>query len=97
MGNLLRLLSRDETPKYDVFLDFESESILISNLISLLITKSLLINWLDARPTDTEKEVYILVECVLLEANDILHELQQYKGLGTEIREVFNYLYLVFI
>lgn len=25
MGNLLRLLSRDETPKYDVFVDFESE------------------------------------------------------------------------
>ncbi|XP_013789450.2 protein FAM49A-like, partial [Limulus polyphemus] len=24
MGNLLKLLSRDETPKYDVFVDFEN-------------------------------------------------------------------------
>ncbi|CAG2180096.1 unnamed protein product, partial [Oppiella nova] len=64
MGNLLRLLSRDETPKYDVFVDFEN-----------------------AQPTDTEKEVYILVECVLIEANDILCELQTYKGAGPEIRE----------
>ncbi|XP_054169051.1 CYFIP-related Rac1 interactor B-like [Oppia nitens] len=67
MGNLLRLLSRDETPKYDVFVDFEN-----------------------ARPTDTEKEVYILVECVLIEANDILSALQTYKGAGTEIREAIG-------
>lgn len=45
MGNLLRLLSRDETPKYDVFVDFESESslsLLYLFLIYLIITKVLL-------------------------------------------------------
>ncbi|CAG2169791.1 unnamed protein product, partial [Oppiella nova] len=44
----------------------------------------------DAQPTDTEKEVYILVECVLIEANDILCELQTYKGAGPEIREAIG-------
>jgi len=34
-----------------------------------------------------------LVECVLIEANDILSQLQTYKGAGTEIREV---LYIPF-
>lgn len=64
MGNLLRLLTRDEAPKYDIFVDFEN-----------------------AQPTDSERETYDLVESVLRSSEEILQELQQYKGAGNEIRE----------
>lgn len=42
----------------------------------------------DARPTESEKEVYILAESVLFDAADILADLQTYKGASAEIRQV---------
>ncbi|XP_053207130.1 CYFIP-related Rac1 interactor B-like [Panonychus citri] len=64
MGNLLRLLSRDEPPKYDVFVDFEN-----------------------AQPSESEKQIFQEVEMVLIKASDLLHQLQTYKGASNEIRE----------
>lgn len=46
----------------------------------------------DAQPTNEELETYREVQCVLQDAKQILHELQQYKGAGNEIREVKNKL-----
>lgn len=42
----------------------------------------------DAQPTESEKDVYKIVEYVLAQARDILTDLQTYKGAGSEIREV---------
>jgi len=73
MGNLLRLLSRDEsltcfkTQRYDLFLDFE-----------------------DARPSESEVEIFKEVEIVLQEANKILAEIAQYRGASKEIREAIS-------
>jgi fam49b protein len=55
----------------------------------------LLLN-LDAQPTASEKEIYLIVEDVLLKAQQILHQLQTYKGAGNEIREVSFDLQSVF-
>lgn len=41
----------------------------------------------NAAPTETEKEVYEEVQRVLLESEVILEEIQCYKGAGREIRE----------
>ncbi|KAI5637149.1 protein FAM49A [Phthorimaea operculella] len=41
----------------------------------------------NAAPTDTEREVYEEVQRVLLESESILEEIQCYKGAGKEIRE----------
>ncbi|XP_061714916.1 CYFIP-related Rac1 interactor B [Cydia pomonella] len=41
----------------------------------------------NAAPTETEKEVYEEVQRVLLESEKILEEIQCYKGAGKEIRE----------
>jgi len=67
MGNLLRLLSRDETPKHDIYVDFEN-----------------------AQPTESEVDTYQHVTDVLRESRDILVDLQQYKGAGTEIRAAIS-------
>lgn len=44
--------------------------------------------FLDARPTESEQDVYIMVEGVLFDAADILQDLQMYKGASAEIRQV---------
>lgn len=68
MGNLLKLLSREEGgAKYDIFLDFEN-----------------------AQPTETEKDVYQKVNEVLSVADTILQDLQHYKGAGEEIRDAIQ-------
>ena len=43
---------------------------------------------LDARPKESEQEVYIIAESVLFDAADILSDLQTYKGASAEIRQV---------
>ncbi|KAJ7373923.1 Protein fam49b [Desmophyllum pertusum] len=71
MGNLLKLLSREDQDatgsKIDIFLDFEN-----------------------ACPTDSEKEVYDVVNGVLEVAPRILHELQSYRGANEEIRQAIS-------
>lgn len=42
----------------------------------------------DARPSESEKEVYSIIEGVLFDANEILADLQTYKGANAEIRQV---------
>lgn len=42
----------------------------------------------DARPSESEKEVYSIIEGVLFDANEILADLQTYKGASAEIRQV---------
>ena len=44
--------------------------------------------FLDATPTESEKEVFDVVHCVLDAAPQILQELQGYQGAGEEIRQV---------
>lgn len=75
MGNLLRLLAREDSstclpnpvPKYDLFLDFEN-----------------------AMPSPSEMEVFQQVEQVLCDSQKILEEISQYKGASKEIREAIN-------
>ncbi|EDO39426.1 predicted protein [Nematostella vectensis] len=69
MGNLLRLLSRDDpgTGKVDIFLDFEN-----------------------AQPTETEREVYEVVKGVLDSADRMLEELRSYPGASQAIREAIS-------
>ena len=44
--------------------------------------------FLDATPTESEKEVFDVVHSVLDVAPQILQELQDYQGAGEEIRQV---------
>lgn len=44
--------------------------------------------YLDAQPTESEKEIYNQVNVVLKDAEGILEDLQSYRGAGHEIREV---------
>ena len=44
--------------------------------------------FLDATPTESEKEVFDVVHSVLDVAPQILQELQCYQGAGEEIRQV---------
>lgn len=39
MGNLLKLLSREDCPKYDVFVDFESKSVLVFLIYNIFLLK----------------------------------------------------------
>lgn len=48
----------------------------------------LIILSLDARPTESEQDVYAMAEGVLFDAADILQDLQMYKGASAEIRQV---------
>ncbi|XP_071528468.1 CYFIP-related Rac1 interactor B-like [Panulirus ornatus] len=74
MGNLLRLLARDDAgnsccshQKYDVFLDFEN-----------------------AEPSEEERLLYEDVTEVLHGSQAVIRELQQYKGAAKEIREAIS-------
>ncbi|RXG68282.1 Protein FAM49B [Armadillidium vulgare] len=74
MGNLLRLLSRDDSTccsvdqnKYDVILDFEN-----------------------AVPSEAERELHENIADILRESRLIIQELQQYKGAGKEIKEAIS-------
>lgn len=49
--------------------------------------------YLDAQPTESEKEIYNQVNVVLKDAEGILEDLQSYRGAGHEIREV-NHIYV---
>jgi hypothetical protein len=51
--------------------------------------------YLDAQPTESEKEIYNQVNVVLKDAEGILEDLQSYRGAGHEIREVMFMLFLV--
>lgn len=42
----------------------------------------------NAQPTESEKEIYNQVNVVLKDAEGILEDLQSYRGAGHEIREV---------
>ena len=44
--------------------------------------------YIDAQPTESEKEIYNQVNVVLKDAEGILEDLQSYRGAGHEIREV---------
>lgn len=50
--------------------------------------------WIDAQPTDLERESYEIVDEVLQYSKDILQELQTYKGAVNEIREVITILFM---
>ncbi|KAL7637829.1 UNVERIFIED_CONTAM: hypothetical protein RMT77_011441 [Armadillidium vulgare] len=74
MGNLLRLLSRDDSTccsvdqnKYDVILDFEN-----------------------AVPSEAERELHENIADILRESRLIIQELQQYKGAAKEIKEAIS-------
>ncbi|KAI1284897.1 hypothetical protein HDE_12399 [Halotydeus destructor] len=67
MGNLLRLLSREESPKYDFFVDFEH-----------------------AEPTESEMEVYLMLQELLEEADKVILKLQTFRGAENEIREAIS-------
>ncbi|XP_063885066.1 CYFIP-related Rac1 interactor B-like [Scylla paramamosain] len=74
MGNLLRLLARDDAgnsccshQKYDVFLDFEN-----------------------AEPSAQERHLYEDVAAVLRGSHAVISDLQQYKGAAKEIREAIS-------
>lgn len=75
MGNLLRLLQRDDAggnsccshQKYDVFLDFEN-----------------------AEASDEERSLYEDVAEVLRGSQAVISDLQQYKGAAKEIREAIS-------
>ncbi|XP_064078037.1 CYFIP-related Rac1 interactor B [Macrobrachium rosenbergii] len=74
MGNLLRLLARDDAgnsccshQKYDVFLDFENAS-----------------------PSEAEQALYDDVGRVLRGSQTVIQDLQQYKGAAKEIREAIS-------
>ena len=47
--------------------------------------------FVDAQPTDGEKEMFLEVEAVLKKGQIILSEISQYRGASKEIREV-NYV-----
>lgn len=51
--------------------------------------------FLDAQPTDAERETWKQVDVVLKDARAILDELQAYNGAGKEIREVHTDLSLL--
>ena len=54
--------------------------------------------FIDAQPTDSEREVYLLAEQALIDANDILKDLQTYKGAAGEIRLVsFVFPFISFV
>lgn len=91
MGNLLRLLAREEgtcfsPQRYDLFLDFESEYNLHLILLWAVFTEISIVA--DAQPTDGEKEMFLEVEAVLKKGQIILNEISQYRGASKEIREV---------
>ncbi|KAK4327231.1 hypothetical protein Pmani_002287 [Petrolisthes manimaculis] len=74
MGNLLRLLAREDAgnsccshQKYDVFLDFEN-----------------------AEPCEEERLLYSDVAEVLRGSHQVIHDLQQYKGAAKEIKEAIS-------
>jgi hypothetical protein len=49
--------------------------------------------FVDAQPTDGEKEMFLEVEAVLKKGQIILSEISQYRGASKEIREVcFSFL-----
>lgn len=94
MGNLLRLLARDEgtcfsTQRYDLFLDFESKFIAVYQMCdSNYCVYNVSLVDADAQPTDSEKEVFSEVDAVLSKGRNILKEISQYRGASKEIREV---------
>ena len=51
---------------------------------------SLLIEFLDAQPSDIERETFEAVQRVLKNSESILEEIQCYKGAGKEIREAIS-------
>lgn len=51
--------------------------------------------FLDAQPTDAERETWKQVDVVLKDARAILDELQAYNGAVKEIREVYTNLSLL--
>lgn len=44
--------------------------------------------YLDAQPTDGEREIWNQVNAVLQDSESMLSDLQSYKGAGQEIRDV---------
>lgn len=48
----------------------------------------LLLCFLDAQPTDGEREVWNQISAVLQDSESMLADLQAYKGAGQEIRDV---------
>ncbi|KAI2799643.1 Protein fam49b [Blomia tropicalis] len=69
----------------------------MGSLLSLLnlhrnatLKTDIFVDFENARPTESEKEVYILAESVLFDAADILADLQTYKGASAEIRQAIG-------
>lgn len=97
MGNLLRLLSREEgtcfsPQRYDLFLDFESEYCFLSFQKFPIYWHWFLL--LDAQPTELEEQMFQEVDQVLKKGQGILKEISQYRGASKEIREVSRHLML---
>lgn len=94
MGNLLRLLAREEgtcfsPQRYDLFLDFESECALLVFCFLFFFTNCDVSCFIaDAQPTESEKEMFLEVDSVLKKGQIILNEISQYRGASKEIREV---------
>jgi len=91
MGNLLRLLSREDCcspQKYDIFLDFESK--LIKQVKSGRQFLTVFLFFSDAQPSEAEKPIYDEAQVVLERAHRILQELQDYKGASQEIRKAIG-------
>ncbi|KAH9406148.1 Protein fam49b [Tyrophagus putrescentiae] len=66
----------------------------MGSLLSLLnlhrnatLKYDIFVDFENARPTESEQDVYIMVEGVLFDAADILQDLQMYKGASAEIRQ----------
>lgn len=70
--------------------------ILVLSIINNLCQSQLFV-LADARPTESEQEVYILAESALFDAADILADLQIYKGASAEIRQVGLMLLIDFV
>ena len=90
MGQLLRAL-KDGTPggaKVDIFVDFESKfQFQFQSMVCLLFC-------LDAKPTESEKEIYDEVLGVLKIAPQLMQDMKGYGGgASVEIREVREIFY----
>ncbi|RWS13084.1 protein FAM49B-like protein [Dinothrombium tinctorium] len=53
-------------------------------------SNDIFVDFENAQPTGSERETYAIVQKALIEAKDILFDLQTYKGAGNEIREAIG-------
>ncbi|OPJ88372.1 hypothetical protein AV530_017713 [Patagioenas fasciata monilis] len=92
MGDCKKILPTDWKPKTEC--STGCRYLNMGNLLKVLTCTDLeqgpnfFLDFENAQPTESEKEIYNQVNVVLKDAEGILEDLQSYRGAGHEIREM---------